>query len=108
MKVDEYMLILAMYVDSIFQDFECFLRTEIDLVDDDTRLVLDEYNSCFITYELEPSIYIFKNISEGLLKILQPEYEGYHNAIDIEKDDTAMKTNLHVRPGVIAIKFDEQ
>ena len=42
MKDDKYMLILAMYVDSIFQDFETFLRTEIDLVEDDVRLVLDE------------------------------------------------------------------
>ena len=42
MKDDKYMLILSMYVDSVFQDFESFLRTEIDLVEDDTRLVLDE------------------------------------------------------------------
>ena len=56
MKDDKYMLILAMYIDSIFQDFENFLRTEIDLVEDDIRLVLDEYNSSFITYGLEPAI----------------------------------------------------
>ena len=37
------MLILAMYVDSIFQDFQNFLRTEIDSVEDDFRLVLSEY-----------------------------------------------------------------
>ena len=35
MKNDKYMLILAMYVGSIFQDFESFLRREIDLVEDD-------------------------------------------------------------------------
>ena len=44
MKDDKYMLILAMYVNSIFRDFESFLRTEIDLVEVDIRLVLDEYN----------------------------------------------------------------
>ena len=37
---------------SIFQDFESYLRTEIDMVEDDIRLVFDEYNSDFITYEL--------------------------------------------------------
>ena len=42
MKDDKYMFILALYVDSIFQDFESFLRTENDLVEDDVRLVLDE------------------------------------------------------------------
>ena len=44
MKDVKYMLILSMYVDSIFQDFESFLTIEIDLVEDDIRLVLDEYN----------------------------------------------------------------
>ena len=72
MKDDKYMLILAMYVDSIFQYFESFLRTEINWVHDDIRLVLDEYNSSFNTYELEPGIYTFKDISEVLFNILQP------------------------------------
>ena len=43
------MKILAKYNSSVFQDFECFHRTEIDLVEDDTRLALDEYNSSFFT-----------------------------------------------------------
>ena len=38
MEDDKHMLILAMYVDSVFQDFEGFHRTKIDLVEDD-RLV---------------------------------------------------------------------
>ena len=42
MKDDKFMLVLANYVDSIFQDFESFLRTEMDLVKDDFRLNLDE------------------------------------------------------------------
>ena len=42
MKDDKYMRILAICVSSIFQDFQCFLRTEIDLVEVDIRLVLDE------------------------------------------------------------------
>ena len=44
MKDDKYMKILAGYVSSVFQDFESFLRTEVDLVEDDFKLVLDEYN----------------------------------------------------------------
>ena len=48
MKDGKYMPILAMYVDSIFLDFESFLRTEIDSVEDDVRLVLDDYISSFI------------------------------------------------------------
>ena len=108
MKDDKYLEILAGYTNSVFQDFESFLRTQIDLIEDDLKLVLDEYNSSFITYELEPGIYTFKDISEGLLKILQREYEGYHNAINIEYDDITMKTKLVVRYGIIAIRFDEK
>ena len=57
MNDEQNMNILAIYTRSIFQDFESFLRTQIDLIEDDIKLVLDEYNSSFITYELEPGIY---------------------------------------------------
>ena len=108
MKDDKYMLILSGYTNSIFQDFENYRRTEVDLVEDDIRLVLDENNSSFITCELEPGIYTFKDNCEALLKFFQSEYEGYHNAIDIEFDDVTMKTKLVTRPGIIAIRFDDK
>ena len=100
------MILLAGYVSSIFQDFQSYLRTEVDLVQDDVRLVLEEYNSNFFTCKLETGIYTFKDLSEAILRILRPEYEGYHNAIDIDIDDITMKTKLVVRPGVIPIRFD--
>ena len=68
---------------------------------------LDEYNSSFITYELEPGIYTFKDISKALFNFLQPKYELYNNSVDIEFDDIVMKIKLVVRPGIIAIPFDE-
>ena len=57
MNDEQYMNTLAIYTSSVFQDFESFLRTQIDLVEDDIELVLEEYNSSFITYELESGIY---------------------------------------------------
>ena len=108
MNDEQYTNILARYTSSVFQDFESFLRTQIDLIEDDVKLVLDEYNSSFITYELEPGIYTFKDISEALFKILQSEYPGPGNVIDIEYDDITMKTKLVVRYGIIAIRFDEK
>ena len=108
MKDDKYLEILAGYNRSVFQDFESFLRTQIDLIEDDLKLVLDEYNSSFITYELEPRIYTFKDISEALFNILQSEYPGPNNVIDIEYDDITMKTKLVVNIGIIAIRFDEK
>ena len=108
MKDEQYMNILSIYIRSVFQDFESFLRTQIDLVEDDNKLVLDEYNSNFITYELEPGIYTFKDISEALFNILQSEYHGPGNIIDVEYDDITMKTKLVVRYGIIAKRFDEK
>ena len=102
-----YMNILAGYPSSVFQDFESYLRTEIDLVEDDIRLVLDKYNSNFVTYEFEPGFYTFKDISKALFNILQPEYKLYNNTVDIEFDDITMKTKLVVRPGILSIRFDE-
>ena len=73
MEDEQYMNILAIYISSVFQDFESFLRTQIDLVEDDIKLVLDEYNSSFITYELQPGIHTLKDISEALFNIIQFE-----------------------------------
>ena len=69
---------------------------------------LDEYNSCFITYEISPGIYTFKDVSEALFNILQIEYPGPSNVIDIEYDDITMKTKLVVKSGIIAIRFDKK
>ena len=102
------MNILAGYVSSVFQEFECFLRTEVDLVEDDIRLVLDEYNSTFVSYGLQPRIYTFNDLSEALSKILQTEYNEFNNVIVIEFDDTSLKTKLVVRSGNMAISFDEK
>ena len=108
MNDEQYMNILAFYTSSVFQDFESFLRTQIDLVEDDIKLILDEYNSSFITYELDPGIYTFKDISEALYSILQSDCPGDCNVIVIEYDDINMKTKLVVQSGIIAIRFDEK
>ena len=49
---EQYMNYLAIYISSVFQDFESFLRTQNDLVEYDIKLALEEYNSSFITSEL--------------------------------------------------------
>ena len=56
MKDEQNLNILSIYTSSVFQNFESFLRTQIDLIEDDVKLVLDEYNSSVITYGLEPGI----------------------------------------------------
>ena len=108
MNDEQYMNILAIYTRSVFQDFESFLRTQIDLVEDDIKLVLDEYNSNFITYELEPGIYTYRDIAEAVFYILQSEYPQCDSEILIRLDDITRKTKLVVRSGIIAIRFDEK
>ena len=107
MNDDQYMNILAIYTRSVFQDFESFLRTQIDLVEDDIKLVLDEYNSNFNTYELVPGIYSYRDMAEALYYILQSEYPSSGSEILIRLDDITRKTKLDVRSGIIAIRFDE-
>ena len=108
MKAEQYMNIVAIYTSSVFQDFESFLRTQIDLVEDDIKLVLNEYNSGFITYEIEPGIYRYREISEALFYILQSEYPQSGSEILIRLDDVTRKTKLIVNSGIIAIRFDEK
>ena len=102
-----YMNLLAGYVSSVFQVFESFLETEIDLVEDDIRLLLNEYNSRFFTYELERGLYTFKEFSEDLSNILRTEYEASINVINIEFSDITMQNKLVVRDGFIAKKIIE-
>ena len=46
-KDDKYMKILAGFFRFIFQDFQSYPRTEIDLVEEDIRLVLDDLIQVF-------------------------------------------------------------
>ena len=108
MKDGQYMKIIAEYVSSVFQDFESFLRTQIHLVEDDVKLVLEEYNSSFITYELESGIHSYKDLSKALFNILQQENPSSNSEILIRLDDITRKTKLVVRSGIIAIRFDEK
>ena len=71
-------------------------------------MVLNEPNSNFITYEIQPGIYTFKDIPQVLFNSLQSEYPGPSNVIDIEFDDVTVKTKLVVRDGIIAMNFDEK
>ena len=77
------------------------------MVEDDI-LVLDKYNSSFITYELDPGIYTFKDLSEALFNILQNGYPKSSSETVIEVDDITRKTKLVANSGIIAGKFDEK
>ena len=71
MNEKTYMVGIWGYTDSIFQDFQSYLRTKVDLVEEDFRLLLYYYNSNFITFESPPGIYAFKVLSEVPSRDLQ-------------------------------------
>ena len=51
---DGYMILLLGYTRSHFRDFESYLRIVVGLDEEDIQLILKQYNSNFITYELTP------------------------------------------------------
>ena len=54
---DGYMILLLGYSRSPFRDFESYLRIVVGLDEKDIQLILKQYNSYFVTYELTPGSY---------------------------------------------------
>ena len=65
-STDGYMMILLAYAKSPFRDFETYLRIVVGLDEKDIQLILKEYNSHFITYELPPGIYSIQDILDTI------------------------------------------
>ena len=77
--------------DHFFRDFESYLRILVSLDEDDLQLVLKQYNSNFVKYELSPAIYTVKDISEIVYTM------GDHaGTLQIEYDDFTMKKKPHL------------
>ena len=88
-STDGYYILLTNYFGSPFRDFESYLRIVVGLNDDDIQLILKQYNSNFVTYEITPGIYTFKDILESIYKI-----GGDRRSLELEYDDVTMKTRL--------------
>ena len=86
---DGYMILLVGYNRSLFRDFESFLRIVIGLDEEDIQLILKQYNSHFVTYELTPGIYTIQDISDTI-----HTFGGHSEIIEIEYDDITMKTKI--------------
>ena len=86
---DGYMILLYGYTRSRFRDFESYLRIVIGLDEEDIQLILNEYNSHFITYELTPGIYSLQDISDTIYT-----FSVNNETIQVEYDDISMKTKV--------------
>ena len=86
---DGYTILLLNYSRSQFRDFESYLRIKVGLDEEDIQLILKEYNSHFITYELSPGIYTIQDISDAV-----HTFSGHSDIIEIEYNDISMKTKI--------------
>ena len=107
---DGYMIILLGYSTSLFRGFESYLRIVVGLDEEDVQLILEEYNSHFITYELTPGIYTIQDISNAI-----HTFSGHSEIIQIEYDNISMKTkfilkfkNNRYAFGLGTLRFDER
>ena len=92
MNTDGYMLLLLDYGRSLFRDFESYLRIVVGSDEKDIQLILKEYKSHFITYELTPGIYTNQDISDAI-----QTFSGHKEAIQLEYDDISMKTKIFLK-----------
>ena len=83
------MVLLLGYSASSFRDFESYLRLVVGLDEEDIQLILKEYNSHFITYELTPGIYTIQDISDAI-----QTFSGHQETIQLEYDDISMRTTI--------------
>ena len=77
------------YARSPFRDFESYLRIVIGLEKDKIRLILEQYNEKFVTYELEPGNYSIEDIQKSVHPL--GDHEG---TLKIEYDDSNKKVKL--------------
>ena len=110
MNSDGYMLLLLGYSKSLFRDFESYLRIVVGLDEEDIQLILKEYNSHFITYELTPGIYTIQDISDAI-----HTFSGHSEIIQIKYDDISKKTKIILKFkdgtgkfGLGTLRFDEK
>ena len=105
------MILLLGYSRSQLRDFESCLRIVVGLDEEYIQLILKQYNSHFITYELTPGIYTIQDISNAI-----HTFSGHSEIIEIEYDDISMKTKIILKFrnegkgmfGLGTLRFDER
>ena len=88
-NTDGYIIVLLAYAKSPFRDFETYSRIVVRLDGEDIQLILKEYNSHFITFELPPGIYYIQDILDTI-----NTFSGHMETIQIEYDDISMKSKI--------------
>ena len=88
-STDGYITLLMYYARSPFRDFESFLRMTCDSDEDDIQLILKQYNSNFVTYELDTGNYTIEDLQKAVYPL--GDHEG---TLQIKYDDSNKKVKL--------------
>ena len=105
-STDGYIIFLMGYARSPFRDFESYLTIVVGLDEDDTQLILKQYNACFVTIELHPAIYTIEDLQEAVYPL-----GDQRRTLQIEYDDLNKKTKpILTRFGSAfgTLRFDEK
>ena len=78
------------YAQSLFKDFESYLRFVVGLDETDIQLVLKQYKSNFVTHEIYPGICNIKDSLEVVYTM-----GDHERTLKIEYDEISMKKNLY-------------
>ena len=107
---DGYMIFLFGHSASSFRDFESYLRLIVGLDEEDIQLILKEYNSHFVTYELTPGIYTIHDISDAI-----QTFTGHQEIIQLEYNEISKRTtivlkfkNEEAKFALGTLRFDKQ
>ena len=86
------------------------MRIVVGLDEEDIQLILKQYNSHFMTYELTPGIYTIQDNSDTI-----HTFSGHSEIIEIEYEDISMKTKIILKYiggqkkfGLGTLRFDER
>ena len=107
---DGYTILLLNSSRSQFRVFESYLRLRVGLDEEDIHLILKQYNSHFITYELSSGIYTIQDISDTV-----HTFSGHSDIIEIGYNDISMKTKIILKYkdfrenfGLGTLRFDKK
>ena len=76
------------------------MRLVVGLDEEDIQLILKEYISHFITYELTPGIYTTQDISDAI-----QTFSGHEETIQLEYEDNSMRTTIVLKFNNEKMKF---
>ena len=82
-----YLIVLTIYAISPFRNFESYLKIVTGLDGNVVQLLLKQYNSKYVTYEILPGVYTNREGSE----VVKRDHKG---TLRIEYDGVSSKTKL--------------